>query len=66
MASFTLSSAEASSVLFRASWLLSRSRPGEREKRQRAGNAGKGKERRETSAIFCAVGWLDLRFSGYG
>ena len=36
--------------------------PGEREKRQRAGNVGKGKERREASAIFCAVGWLDLRF----
>ena len=40
--------------------------PGEREKRQRAGNAGKGKERREASAIFHAVGWSDLRFGGYG
>ena len=31
--------------------------PGESEKPQCAGNAGKGKERREASAIFCAVGW---------
>ena len=45
---------------------LFRRRPGERQKRQRTGNAGKGKERREASAIFRAVGWSDSRFGGYG
>ena len=49
--------------LFRAAMLRG---PGERKKWQCAGNAGKGKERREASAIFCAVGWSDLRFGGYG
>jgi len=39
---------------------------GEKEKWKRVGNARKGKERRGASAIFCAVGWLDLQFGGYG
>ena len=37
-----------------------------REKSKRAGNAGKGKERKEASARFCAVLWQDLRFCGFG
>ena len=38
----------------------------EEEKLKRAGNAGKGKERKEASARFCAVLWQDLRFCGFG
>ena len=38
----------------------------EEEKLKRAGNAGKGKERKEASARFCAVPWQDLRVCGFG
>ena len=36
--------------------------PGEREKRQRAGNAGKGKERREASAAGDELDDFDCAF----
>ena len=38
----------------------------EEGKLERAGNAGKGKERKEASARFSAVLWQDLRFCGFG